>query len=214
MQQQGLPFFARSPNHVPRVARRTATATEKRANVNAPLASQVRSSAASLALCLESGRGGNESQPVPAHSRPDGALGQRPVMQALMPNCVHPSVAPPGPTCDERLVPACHSSLQPGTRPRVGFGVPRNCLCLRWVRWPRPTRHRPPYVQPQLGRTAATLLAQPPCLCMLGSASGCTVYTHWPQIEALYGSHALLGGAQWQNPTATARRRLRPHALP
>lgn len=74
------------------------------------------------------------------------------------PRHARPSVAPPGPTCNGRLAPACHSSLQPGTRPRVGFGVPRNCLCLRCVAPPH--KHRPPYLRPRLGRRAATLIAQ------------------------------------------------------
>lgn len=38
---------------------------------------------------------------------------------------------PAGPTCTERLLPACHSSLANGTLPHYGWSYPKNCYCYR-----------------------------------------------------------------------------------
>ncbi|KAG2485165.1 hypothetical protein HYH03_016055 [Edaphochlamys debaryana] len=39
-----------------------------------------------------------------------------------------------GPTCTERLFPACHSSKDSGTTPAYGDWFPKNCICIKQLR--------------------------------------------------------------------------------
>ncbi|KAG2495916.1 hypothetical protein HYH03_006153 [Edaphochlamys debaryana] len=39
-----------------------------------------------------------------------------------------------GSNCTQRLLPACHSSKEPGTTPAYGYRYPKNCWCFRQLR--------------------------------------------------------------------------------
>ena len=44
-----------------------------------------------------------------------------------------PTAPAPGPSCQERLFPACHVSKDPGTLPHYGTWYPKNCECIKCV---------------------------------------------------------------------------------
>ncbi|KAG2493501.1 hypothetical protein HYH03_008317 [Edaphochlamys debaryana] len=100
-----------------------------------------------------------------------------------------------GPTCTERLLPACHPSTNDTTTPFYGFEYPKNCACYRQLR-------ALPGVCPDLMFPGPGRQDFGPCLYEAASQKTllCYHYTDRPEAEQLSDSPPLdHPGIDWRN---------------
>ncbi|KAG2488191.1 hypothetical protein HYH03_013185 [Edaphochlamys debaryana] len=99
-----------------------------------------------------------------------------------------------GPTCTERLVPACHPSTNDSTTPSYGAEYPKNCACYKQLR-------ALPGVCPDVGFEGPGRPDFAPCLVssLLEQTLLCYHYTDRPEAEQLSDSPPLdHPGLEWR----------------